>query len=296
MAARDLNFTAYSHVELFEDDDHEVIESFHEHTKMSPKSCLDVGHRVSKIVADPNILAMMNRSWKVYPAARKHLLDKAAPLGDMSLQTALRERRSVGAFGARLLPTPMTQDQLSAMLMHSYGAIRELPWKAAHDNGGFGRPAASAGGLYPIEIYPVVLNVEGLTPGIYHYNVPEHALHCVREGDGSASLMDELKECTTYHDLLQDAAVVFLLTGVWKRTLSKYHQRGYRFMLHDAGTLVQNLYLTGTALDLGTCALGGMFDNRTAELLDTNPLEEPVLLGFVAGGRPAAWTPNGAKA
>lgn len=295
MAARDLNFTAYSHVELFEDDDHELIESFHEHTKMSAKSCLDVGQRVSKIVADPNILAMMNRSWKVYPAARKHALDKTAPLGDMSLQAALRERRSVGAFGARLLPTAMTQAQLSAMLMHSYGPIRALPWKATHDNGGFGRPAASAGGLYPIEIYPVVLNVEGLAAGVYHYNVPEHALHCLREVDAGA-LMAELRECTTYHDLLQDAAVLFLLTGVWRRTLSKYHQRGYRFMLHDAGTLVQNLYLTGTALDLGTCALGGMFDNRSAELLDTNPLEEPVLLGFVAGGRPQAWTPNGARA
>jgi len=288
MITKEHDFTAYSHIDLFERDDNEIIEVFHEHTKLSAKSTREIGRRVGEIKSDPNILAMMNRSWKTYPAAPTVALDPQAGLGEMSLQQALLQRSSVSTYAARFARKTTTVDQLSALLRYSYGAIRPQPWKAKFTDGGFGRPVASSGGLFPMEIYPIVLNVEGLDPGIYHYNVPEHGLHQLRRGN----VMDELQTCTTYHDLLEDASVLFVLTGVWKRTLSKYRQRGYRFLMHDAGTLLQNFYLTGTALELGTCALGGLFDDRMAKVLDVNPLEEPVLLGFLVGGRPEMRAPS----
>lgn len=282
MISKELDFTAYSHIDLFERDDNEIIEIFHEHTKLSAKSTREIGRRVGEIKSDPNILAMMNRSWKTYPAAPLVPLDKEVDLGAMSLQQALQQRSSVSTYAARFARQTVSLAQLSALLRYSYGAIRPQPWRAKFADGGFGRPVASSGGLFPMEIYPIVLNVDGVEPGLYHYNVPEHGLHCLRKGN----LMEELQRCTTYHDLLENASVLFVMTGVWKRTLSKYRQRGYRFLMHDAGTLLQNLYLTGTALELGTCALGGLFDDRMAGVLDVNPVEEPVLLGFLIGGRP----------
>lgn len=283
MLKKDIDYVSYSFIDIFQKDDNEIVETFHEHTKLTPNSTREIGRRVGEIKSDPNILAMMQRAWKNYPAAVSVPLDKNAPLGTMTLADALKRRASLSTYAASFRPEALRLDALSALLLHSYGATRPQPWKGKFEDGGFGRPVASSGGLYPMEIYPIVLNVEGLERGVYHYDVPQHALQRLRTGD----MLDELFECTTYHDLLKNASVLFVLTGVWKRTLSKYRQRGYRFLMHDAGTLLQNLYLNATALELGACALGGLFDDRMARVLDVNPLDEPVLLGFLVGGRPA---------
>jgi len=37
--------------------------------------------------------------------------------------------------------------------------------------------------LYPGEIYLAIRNVEGVAPGIYHYEVPSHSLALLKEGD-----------------------------------------------------------------------------------------------------------------
>ena len=41
------------------------------------------------------------------------------------------------------------------------------------------RPSPSGGGLHALEIYPVVQNMDGLEPGLYHYNPGEHTLETV---------------------------------------------------------------------------------------------------------------------
>ena len=45
------------------------------------------------------------------------------------------------------------------------------------------RTAPSSGALYPIEVYAVVHNVDGVERGVYHYAYREHALEQVRAGD-----------------------------------------------------------------------------------------------------------------
>src|ERR1035437_2887478 len=63
-------------------------------------------------------------------------------------------------------------------------ALSRLSWFAAGVSGVAGdqsdphlfRTTPSAGGLYPVELYWIVLDVEGLEPGIWHFHSPGFSL------------------------------------------------------------------------------------------------------------------------
>ncbi|MDF5808502.1 hypothetical protein P4123_14470 [Pseudomonas aeruginosa] len=38
------------------------------------------------------------------------------------------------------------------------------------------KTSPSGGSLHPVEVYPIVLNVDGIERGIYHYSVRRHGL------------------------------------------------------------------------------------------------------------------------
>jgi SagB-type dehydrogenase family enzyme len=281
MRMEDIDFLTYALTDVFDTDDHEITEVFHEYSKLTPMTVANISQRVQQITHDVGLVRMMARAWKNYPAAEKVLLDRQAKLGEISLSDAILQRASLSTYASSFQPEGVvTLKQLSAILQYSYGATRVMTAKTGDSI--YLRAAISAGSLYPLEIYPLVLNVPGLQAGLYHYFMPDHALHLVRSGD----LLAELLACSSYKELLQHASVAFVITGVWKRTLVKYQQRGYRFLLNDAGALLQNFYLTSTSFGLGCCALGGFYDDQLAKLLQVNPLEEPVLIGFLLGEKP----------
>jgi SagB-type dehydrogenase family enzyme len=84
-----------------------------------------------------------------------------------------------------------------------------------------------------------------------------------------------------------DAAAVLVLSAVAARSLGKYGDRGYRYLLLEAGHVGQNIALTAAGLDLGALALGGFHDDELAALLAIDPEHEVPLLA-VAVGVPAA--------
>ena len=91
------------------------------------------------------------------------------------------QRNSVRAFAW----AEITSDQLSALLHAAYGVVEVAPLGTG---GGFlRRSVPSAGGLYPLELYPMVRRVEGVTEGIHHFDARGDALELVRPGDWSAA-------------------------------------------------------------------------------------------------------------
>ena len=58
--------------------------------------------------------------------------------------------------------------------------------------------------------------------------------------------------------------------------------RGYRYAMLTAGRLGQTLYLGATALDLGCCGIGALYDGEARELIGLN--EASALLYLVAAG------------
>ena len=69
--------------------------------------------------------------------------------------------------------------ELSKLLYYTNGITARLDyieWRTGRQLRQFLRATPSGEALFPVELYVGVVNVTGLTPGIYHYNVREHAL------------------------------------------------------------------------------------------------------------------------
>lgn len=92
--------------------------------------------------------------------------------GEVSLERAIRSRRTIRSF----TPEPLPLNQFSQFLWAAQGITSPR---------GYHRAAASAGALYPMDLYAVVGTdgVEGLDPGNYHYQPKSHAVSLVAEGD-----------------------------------------------------------------------------------------------------------------
>lgn len=288
MSAAKFDGLTFQLVDMFENDDHGEAEVFHESTKLTRSNAFELSRRVRAIGSDHQLQRMMWTAWKSYDGAPKLPLGRAS-LGSMSVEDAIRARRSQTG---RYTGEPITFAQLSSILRFSYGPTIAVASQKFPGETLYLRAAPSGGGLYPLEIYPLVFNVDGCAPGIYHYSVSDHSLELLRPDCARA----ELLKCTTYADLGETAAVIFAVSAVLPRTLSKYLFRGYRFLSYDVGTCLENFYLTTTALGLGNCAIGGFYDNMVGDLIGIDNVTENVMMLFSVGGATPTWpnaVPNG---
>jgi SagB-type dehydrogenase family enzyme len=86
--------------------------------------------------------------------------------------------------------------------------------------------------------------------------------------------------------VIHQASFVIAMTALSARNMFKYGERGYRYMLFDAGHLAENLYLTANALSLGCTTIAGFVDDRLNELIGVDGVNEYGLYLFVAGRMP----------
>lgn len=206
--------------------------------------------------------------FKDYPNAEKIALPKVSRREGMSLEAAIARRRSVRDYADGAL----SLEELARLLYYSIG-INDTRW-------GIGlRAAPSAGAQYPIETYAVAHAVTGLSSGIYHYNVRDHLLERVRGGDFRQAIMDY----GLAQEFLARANVVLALTAIFQHTRWRYQERTYRYVMLEAGHIAQNLYLMGTALGLGVCAVGAFWDDEVNRLLEVDGKEEAVLYLLAVG-------------
>jgi SagB-type dehydrogenase family enzyme len=192
------------------------------------------------------------------------------------LWETILKRRSVRTF-ARERPLPL--GLLAALLWATQGIT-------ARGMGTYLRSTPSAGGLYPIETYVVARAVEGLEAGIYHFRPHKFDVELIKRGDFAWALA----QAALGQEMIAEAQATFVWTAVAARGMWKYRQRAYRYIYMDAGHIAGNLYLAGTALGLGVCAVGAFFDDRVNGLLDLDGVEETALYMGIAGW-PAAEQP-----
>jgi hypothetical protein len=113
------------------------------------------------------------KTYKTYPNAIKQIkLPKPDFKKTIDFWRVIRNRHSTRKFTKE----PLSLMNLSLLLFGMSGLNRVFPQFAF-------RTVPSAGGLYPIEIYPVVNNIIGLEKGVYHYNIQEHSIGLLKEGD-----------------------------------------------------------------------------------------------------------------
>jgi SagB-type dehydrogenase family enzyme len=202
------------------------------------------------------------------PPADMALLD--LPLGD-----AIVRRRSERSYGAR----PLSSVELATLLTLANG-VREAQRLSA-TTVAYRRYVTSSGNLGSVEIYPVVMRVEGLDPGIYHFDTVGHHLAQITPG----YFASWLKEAVLFQLEFAGAALALVLTSAFGRLKAKYGPRGYKLGLLDVGHVSQNVYLIATALGLNVCSTAGYVDERLDAALGLDGLDTATSLVMAVGAK-----------
>ncbi len=198
--------------------------------------------------------------------------------GSVSVEEAMLNRRSVREFESKTL----TLQQVSQILWAAYGVTKEMN-SPSFLRGGF-KTAPSAGALYPLEIYVVVGNVNGLSPGIYKYLPEGHQLMKIYHED----VRNDLAEAAINQDFIAQASMSLVYSAVYSRTTGKYGKRGKeRYVCMDMGHSAQNVCLQVVAMNLGTCPVGAFDDMMVRNVVMLPNDEEPLYImpiGYPTGG------------
>ena len=209
--------------------------------------------------------------YKEYPQAKSIELPSFEPSRPMTLDAALRQRKSVRDFQAK----PISLGQLAYVLWASTGLQRV-------EQGYEFRTAPSAGALYPIETYVIANDVRKLEQGVYHYSIRDHKLEQIVQGD----MRRQITAAALGQGMCATAAAVFVWSAVFERCKWKYGQRAYRYIHLDAGHIAENLSLAAVSLNLGSCEIGALFDDDANAILGIDGIEESTIL-MAAVGVPA---------
>jgi SagB-type dehydrogenase family enzyme len=214
--------------------------------------------------------------YRWYPEAPRITVSQSVPDRLRPFHALTRLRRSHRDYHGLAL----ARGDFDALLHTACGVTGTMPWGEREVKL---RAYPSSGALYAVEIYPVVLRVEALEPGVYHYRSVENELEVVKTGIDAivgAALPVE-------REMVASAAVLLCLTGCFPRHERKYGQGGYRMLVAEAGHISQNLILAASALGLSARPFGGVFDDLLNHGLGLDGAEEQFLLAVLVGQAPS---------
>ena len=241
-------------------------------------------------ISDPNIARDFNDAtklqyvnlnnkpplYKIYPDLR------AIPLPAVAEQPGPAMPTLDAIRGDSPATNPLTLENLANLLYHSAAVIKRAQLR---DGEVHYRAAASAGALYPTEVYVVCGDLDGLRAGVYHFNPRDFTLARLRNGD----LRRWLGAASGNH-AAYPATLVF--TTVFWRSAWKYRERGYRYCYWDLGTVAANLLASGNAEGVPVVLRSGFVDRLVGGFLGLDGLDEaPSMLASL--GTPDGQLPPG---
>lgn len=226
--------------------DIDVAELFHENTKITP---FENGHEIASLPEplEPGIS-----------------LARIALPGGRSASRVTLEDAVIGRVTTRVFNSAaaMPLETLSHLLAFSCGFTAV----AGPEAGGafqFHRAAPSAGASFPLEVYPILLRIQGAAAGAYRYEPGDHSITMLRPG----WFHKQLAAWTLHQSYVGDTSVVFVVAGFPGRVRPRYGERGYRYLLLEAGHIGQNLSLLAAACGLGSLCIGGFVDMAISRLI-----------------------------
>lgn len=242
-------------------------ELFHENSKIG---------RFGASHSDEEILTRMQELYESLPfqGYPEIPLPEARPSMLLSLDEAIRARHTE----RQLEPRSLTMKQLGSLLHYAYGISR------SNEASGFPRPfrmVPSAGALYPLELFIYTAHVTDLKPGLYHYNPPRNSLRHIRLGNESGRIAEALIQPS----FALGASLIVFITAVFERSIFKYGDRGYRFILLEAGHVAQNINLVTTAIGLSSVNIGGFRDREIDDYLELDGLTHSTIYMVALGGK-----------
>jgi len=208
--------------------------------------------------------------FKSYPASPQIALPRAVP-GEAS-------SRSLGA----MLRGPAAPASDRAIDLAAVGHLLHLTAGVTARRGGLAlRAAPSSGALFPAELYLLVRRVNGLEPGLYHFDPDQHRLAWL--GGLPSGLF------------AVEADLLMVVSAVFQRTGYKYRDRAYRYVAADLGHLLENARLAGHYVGTHATPLEQFDEAALAAAFGLDGWQEGVIAvtafsnaNVIAPGKPAA--------
>lgn len=241
--------------------DYPVARQFHSNTSY-------IADRLPKA----GILQSGIKPFKEYPRSSRITLPLPA-IPDISFKDVLIGRHSCRQFKNQ----PVALGELADILFAGYGFPKTT---TVVRNEFKQRTVPSAGALYPLEFYILVMSVDELAPGIYHYLPQIAQLEFIHQEPLPVQLLNRL---FLQQSWITEAGAVIIATAVIERTLSKYLDRGYRYIMLEAGHAFQNMNLMAAACKTGAADIGAFLDEEIADLLQINAGEESPIYAMALG-------------
>lgn len=254
-----------------QDGDGLAWEIFHENSKMSRN---ERHPTFANHPSDTTVVRIMQqlRRVKPYEDHPKVSLPDDLPAAQAPFDEVLARRQSARSFG----PGDITFGELAKVLLAGTVVTR------SNEDTVYSNPfraAPSGGALYPLEVYVHARRVTGLPPGLYHLDPEDRELDQLRAGDQFEDLADHLIQ----PDLAAACAAIVFVTAVFYRSTFKYGDRGYRFVLLEAGHVVQNACLAAAAVDLAATPIGGYTDRGVDRWLRLDGLSQSTVYALLLG-------------
>jgi len=250
---------------------------YHANSQLSAHLMPAFAEQVAAFGADPEALRRASQPWKLYPTRPQIELPRSSRrFGGRRLRDVLRTRRTRrGEFS----PHPVTLRQWGALLELACGLTGRVTHPQFPDVVQDLRAWPSGGALYPLEVYVAVLTSDELERAVHHYQPQTHRLAQL----APCPDLDRLQTLVYADGLWPNASALLVLTAVFARTQVKYGERGYRFVLLDAGHLAQNILLVAEDLGLAAIPLGGFDDQGLGAALGLNAGDEAPLYAILMG-------------
>jgi SagB-type dehydrogenase family enzyme len=213
----------------------------------------------------PHYLDWQNQPsvFKDYPGITPLSLPSDLSLPDEKLSALLRSEQ----VGEKVEEMDVEAVSLILRLAHTLTA-------KARSAGGdyYFRSVASAGALYPTELYISTHSVRGLDDGLYHFAIHRHCLYPIRAKDITPYVIrfTQTPDNKVPH-------LTFFLSAIFFRSAWKYRNRSYRYHLLDTGHLVENLVQALNILRLPFCLSYEFDDSSVNELLGLDERKEVCL-------------------
>lgn len=251
---------------------------YHQESKLSPYKLLEFQEQVvahneqfDPGQQDPAVESRTARRAVALPAPSRRL-------GKGRLHDVLRTRRTRrGEFS----PCPVSLRQWGHLLGSACGITGQLRHPDAPEVVHSLRAWPSAGSLYPLDVYMAPLLAGELEKAWFRYDATAHRLCQI----GACCDDETLKRLVYAEGLWENASGALVLTATFAKTQAKYGERGYRFVLLDAGHLAQNILLVCEDLGLAAVPLGGFDDDGLAAELQLDPEKESPLYVILIGSR-----------
>ncbi|GGA66134.1 SagB/ThcOx family dehydrogenase [Ornithinibacillus halotolerans] len=203
---------------------------------------------------------------------------------EISLGEILMKRRSKRKFG-----DPITFQELAIILSYSVGvsSVDEIV-KENKVNYLFYRTYPSGGGIYPVELYFYINQVDDLQSGFYKFVPESNCIYLLNINQQEDKDIDDMyffikEDSNTEESPFGQAAVNFFFVANMQIITKYYGLRAYRLVQKEIGHIAQNMLLVSTALNINAVPIEGFFDDIVNKKLHLDGIKNIATYSILLG-------------